>query len=120
MAPVNIFGCLLVLVQYFFDCRTPTAAPSTPPSTCLTSTPTTPWSRSSGTRSVDKNFDPGRTRTCNPQIRSLVPYPLGHKALASIDFVEYYYTFFYFYSTINIVIYFYHAKEGNNYVFLYY
>ncbi len=24
--------------------------------------------------------DPGRTRTCNPQIRSLVPYPLGHRA----------------------------------------
>ena len=29
-----------------------------------------------------KKIDPGRTRTCNPQIRSLVPYPLGHKALA--------------------------------------
>ena len=25
-------------------------------------------------------FDRGRTRTCNPQIRSLVPYPLGHTA----------------------------------------
>ena len=25
-----------------------------------------------------KNFDHDRTRTCNPQIRSLVPYPLGH------------------------------------------
>ena len=24
--------------------------------------------------------DHGRTRTCNPQIRSLVPYPLGHAA----------------------------------------
>ena len=24
--------------------------------------------------------DLGRIRTCNPQIRSLVPYPLGHKA----------------------------------------
>ena len=23
-------------------------------------------------------FDRDRTRTCNPQIRSLVPYPLGH------------------------------------------
>ena len=27
-----------------------------------------------------KDIDPGRTRTCNPQIRSLVPYPLGDKA----------------------------------------
>ena len=27
-----------------------------------------------------KNFDLDRTRTCNPQIRSLMPYPLGHKA----------------------------------------
>ena len=27
--------------------------------------------------------DRGRTRTCNPQIRSLMPYPLGH--VASID-----------------------------------
>uniref|UniRef100_A0A1I7U5D7 EGF_CA domain-containing protein n=1 Tax=Caenorhabditis tropicalis TaxID=1561998 RepID=A0A1I7U5D7_9PELO len=27
-----------------------------------------------------KDFDHGRTRTCNPQIRSLVPYPLGHAA----------------------------------------
>ena len=25
-----------------------------------------------------KCFDRDRTRTCNPQIRSLVPYPLGH------------------------------------------
>ena len=25
-------------------------------------------------------FDLDRTRTCNPQIRSLMPYPLGHKA----------------------------------------
>ena len=24
--------------------------------------------------------DPGRTRTCNPWIRSPVPYPLGHRA----------------------------------------
>ena len=23
---------------------------------------------------------PDRTRTCNPQIRSLVPYPLGHRS----------------------------------------
>ena len=28
----------------------------------------------------EKIFDPDRTRTCNPQIRSLMPYPLGHKA----------------------------------------
>ena len=27
--------------------------------------------------------DPDRTRTCNPQIRSLVPYPLGHRTLLS-------------------------------------
>ena len=26
----------------------------------------------------EKYTDRGRTRTCNPQIRSLVPYPLGH------------------------------------------
>ena len=26
-----------------------------------------------------KRFAPGRTQTCNPQIRSLVPYPLGHR-----------------------------------------
>ena len=25
-------------------------------------------------------FDRDRTRTCNPQIRSLMPYPLGHTA----------------------------------------
>ena len=29
-----------------------------------------------------KNFDRDRTRTCNPQIRSLVPYPLGHTTSA--------------------------------------
>ena len=27
---------------------------------------------------MPKSFDRDRTRTCNPQIRSLVPYPLGH------------------------------------------
>ena len=27
-----------------------------------------------------KRIDRDRTRTCNPQIRSLVPYPLGHTA----------------------------------------
>ena len=25
--------------------------------------------------------DRDRTRTCNPQIRSLMPYPLGHTAI---------------------------------------
>ena len=29
---------------------------------------------------VGKSFDRDRTRTCNPQIRSLMPYPLGHAA----------------------------------------
>ena len=28
-----------------------------------------------------KGIDRDRTRTCNPQIRSLVPYPLGHTVL---------------------------------------
>ena len=33
--------------------------------------------------------DCGRTRTCNPQIRSLVPYPLGHTApLGQILMIE--------------------------------
>ena len=27
-----------------------------------------------------KSVDPGRTRTCNPLIRSQMPYPLGHRA----------------------------------------
>ena len=27
-----------------------------------------------------KIFDPGRIRTCNPLIRSQMPYPLGHAA----------------------------------------
>ena len=26
------------------------------------------------------DYDRDRTRTCNPQIRSLMPYPLGHTA----------------------------------------
>ena len=30
-----------------------------------------------------KRFDRDRTRTCNPQIRSLVPYPLGHTTYGS-------------------------------------
>ena len=30
--------------------------------------------------------DRDRTRTCNPQIRSLMPYPLGHTAEAEIPF----------------------------------
>jgi hypothetical protein len=29
--------------------------------------------------------DCGRTRTCNPHIRSMVPYPLGHTVLIVID-----------------------------------
>ena len=29
-----------------------------------------------------KRIDRDRTRTCNPQIRSLVPYPLGHTVLS--------------------------------------
>ena len=32
---------------------------------------------------TQKVFDHGRTRTYNPQIRSLVPYPLGHAATSS-------------------------------------
>ena len=32
-----------------------------------------------------KEHDRDRTRTCNPQIRSLVPYPLGHTATVKID-----------------------------------
>ena len=28
----------------------------------------------------EEKFDPDRTRTCNPLIRSQMPYPLGHKA----------------------------------------
>ena len=35
----------------------------------------------------EKYTDRGRTRTCNPQIRSLVPYPLGHTASLK-DIVE--------------------------------
>ena len=31
---------------------------------------------------MTKDFiDRDRTRTCNPQIRSLMPYPLGHTAM---------------------------------------
>ena len=30
---------------------------------------------------VGKKVDPGRTRTCNPLIRSQMPYPLGHRAI---------------------------------------
>ena len=32
-----------------------------------------------------KGIDRDRTRTCNPQIRSLVPYPLGHTVLVRIE-----------------------------------
>ena len=31
---------------------------------------------------IAKGIDRDRTRTCNPQIRSLVPYPLGHTVSA--------------------------------------
>ena len=27
----------------------------------------------------EEKFDPDRTRTCNPLIRSQMPYPLGHR-----------------------------------------
>ena len=30
---------------------------------------------------IEKNLDPGRTRTCNPLIRSQMPYRLGHRAI---------------------------------------
>ena len=33
-----------------------------------------------GTRNKRYFDDRDRTRTCNPQIRSLMPYPLGHTA----------------------------------------
>ncbi len=32
-----------------------------------------------------KYFERDRTRTCNPQIRSLVPYPLGHTPLLILN-----------------------------------
>ena len=35
---------------------------------------------------MKKNNDRDRTRTCNPQIRSLVPYPLGHTTHGSAGF----------------------------------
>ena len=31
-------------------------------------------------RNIKKKIDPGRIRTCNPLIRSQMPYPLGHRA----------------------------------------
>ena len=34
---------------------------------------------------LQNNFDRDRTRTCNPQIRSLVPYPLGHTTHVNIN-----------------------------------
>ena len=39
-----------------------------------------------GSLSGDKksSVDRDRTRTCNPQIRSLMPYPLGHTAQVEI------------------------------------
>ena len=42
-----------------------------------------------------KNIDPGRTRTCNPLIRSQMPYPLGHRAsLPPVPRFVYLYSFF--------------------------
>ena len=35
---------------------------------------------------VKHRIDRDRTRTCNPQIRSLVPYPLGHTPKMNINF----------------------------------
>ena len=35
-----------------------------------------------------KGIDRDRTRTCNPQIRSLVPYPLGHTVSVSIECLQ--------------------------------
>ena len=32
--------------------------------------------------------DRDRTRTCNPQIRSLMPYPLGHTATSDIAWLK--------------------------------
>ena len=29
---------------------------------------------------IDNEYDPGRTRTCNPRLRRPMPYPLGHGA----------------------------------------
>ena len=34
-------------------------------------------------RGENETVDPGRTRTCNPLIRSQMPYPLGHRTLGS-------------------------------------
>ena len=43
------------------------------------------WTR----KNIKELFERDRTRTCNPQIRSLVPYPLGHAGyffIASVAF----------------------------------
>ena len=37
-----------------------------------------PLDKNTSLDKLTKSFDRDRTRTCNPQIRSLVPYPLGH------------------------------------------
>jgi hypothetical protein len=34
-------------------------------------------------------YDPGRTRTCNPRLRGLMPYPLGHGAFYTFLEIEY-------------------------------
>ena len=33
-------------------------------------------------------IDRDRTRTCNPQIRSLMPYPLGHTTLLTKEVIS--------------------------------
>ena len=40
-----------------------------------------------------KWFERDRTRTCNPQIRSLVPYPLGHTPSATLNKIAWHYLF---------------------------
>ena len=39
-------------------------------------------------RKFKKNVDPGRTRTCNPLIRSQMPYPLGHRTSYNLLFLS--------------------------------
>ena len=40
----------------------------------------------SGRKNSKIYFERDRTRTCNPQIRSLVPYPLGHTPLLLVTY----------------------------------
>ena len=39
------------------------------------------WEKSRFFASAIKKYDPARTRTWNPLIRSQMPYPLGHRAV---------------------------------------